>query len=258
MNLNEFLENNIPGYKLPDVLYNNDDIIIDFYDTDVESLPKNNSISDLSLDKETVLNSIKTKNIKISEFDKILQKYGWYISKVNEDNIHILKLNNMDNGYYDRPDSIVSGLYLHISSVKPTTILERGIKAKDSLDTELDKTGNMSRKIIYPNKRVYVWKLEDICNVKPDNPDAGKILAKSIKTLLDTIMAKQYGNYVYAARLPAGLRTHIDNEYSELIPARYITQDIPPSYIKFTGTIDKISTLIEYSEFTKLREIFGV
>ena len=51
MNLNEFLENNIPGYKLLDVLYNNDDIIVDYYDVDAEDLPKNNSPADLFLDK---------------------------------------------------------------------------------------------------------------------------------------------------------------------------------------------------------------
>ena len=94
MNLNEFLENNIPGYKLLDVLYNNDDIIVDYYDVDAEDLPKNNAPSDLILDKETVVKALEAKKIKMSEFDKILNKYGWYMSKVKDDYIHILKLNN--------------------------------------------------------------------------------------------------------------------------------------------------------------------
>ena len=38
MKLYEFLENNIPAYKLLDVLYNNDDVIVDYYDVDAEDL----------------------------------------------------------------------------------------------------------------------------------------------------------------------------------------------------------------------------
>lgn len=258
MNLNEFLENNIPGYKLLDVLYNNDDIIVDYYDVDAENLPKNNAPSDLILDKETVVKALEAKKIKMSEFDKILNKYGWYMSKVKNDYIHILKLNNMDNGYYDDKDKALNGLYLHITSVKPSIILNKGLKALASTDDELDKTNTMKRGIIYPNKRVYLWKLEDICSAKKGSEDIGKILAKSIKTLFDEIDARHYGNYVYLTQLPGGLKTHFDNEYGEFLPARYITQNIPPSYLTFVGTVEQISTIIEYSEFTRLREIFGV
>lgn len=258
MNLNEFLENNIPSYKLLDVLYNNDDIIVDYYNVDAEELPKNNAPSDLILDKETVVKALEAKKIKISEFDKILNKYGWYMSKVKDDYIHILKLNNMDNGYYDNEDKALNGLYLHITSVKPSIILNKGLKALASTDDELDKTNTMKRGIIYPNKRVYLWKLEDICSAKKGSEDIGKILAKSIKTLFDEIDARHYGNYVYLAQLPGGLKTHFDNEYGEFLPARYITQNIPPSYLTFVGTVKQISTIIEYSEFTRLREIFGV
>ena len=180
MNLNEFLENNIPGYKLLDVLYNNDDIIVDYYDVDAEDLPKNNAPSDLILDKETVVKALEAKKIKMSEFDKILNKYGWYMSKVKDDYIHILKLNNMDNGYYDNEDKALNGLYLHITSVKPSIILNQGLKALASTDNELDKTNTMKRGIIYPNKRVYLWKLEDICSAKKGSENIGKILAKSI------------------------------------------------------------------------------
>ena len=231
MKLNEFLENNIPAYKLLDVLYNNEDLIVDYYDVDAEDLPKNNSRSDLVLDKETVVKAITDKNMKMTEFDKILQKYGWYISKVKDDYMHILKLNNFDNGYYDNDNAAMHGLYLHISPVRPSIILNIGLKALASTDDELDKTNTMKRGIIYPNKRVYLWKLEDICSVK---------------------------SYIYLAKLPAGLKTHFDNEYGEFLPARYITQNVPPSYLKFVGTIEKVSTLIEYSEFNRLREIFGV
>lgn len=258
MNLNEFLENNIPGYKLLDVLYNNEDIIVDYYDVDAEDLPKNNSPSDLILDKETVVKALKSKNIKMSEFDKILNKYGWYMSKVKDDYIHILKLNNMDKGYYDDESKALNGLYLHISPVKPSIILNQGLKALASTDDELDKTNTMKRGIIYPNKRVYLWKLEDICSAKKGSGDIGKLLAKSIKTLFDDIHARHYGNYVYLAQLPGGLKTHFDNEYGEFLPARYITQNVPPSYLTFVGTVEQISTIIEYSEFTRLREIFGV
>ena len=258
MNLNEFLENNIPGYKLLDVLYNNEDIIVDYYDVDAEDLPKNNAPSDLILDKETVVKALKSKNIKMSEFDKILNKYGWYMSKVKDDYIHILKLNNMDKGYYDDENKALNGLYLHISPVKPSIILNQGLKALASTDDELDKTNTMKRGIIYPNKRVYLWKLEDICSAKKGSEDIGKLLAKSIKTLFDDIHARHYGNYVYLAQLPGGLKTHFDNEYGEFLPARYITQNVPPSYLTFAGTVEQISTIIEYSEFTRLREIFGV
>lgn len=258
MNLNEFLENNIPGYKLLDVLYNNDDIIVDYYDVDAEDLPKNNAPSDLILDKETVIKALEAKKIKMSEFDKILNKYGWYMSKVEDNYIHILKLNNMDNGYYDDENKALNGLYLHITSVKPSIILNKGLKALASTDDELDKTNTMKRGIIYPNKRVYLWKLEDICSAKKDSEDIGKILAKSIKTLFDEIDARHYGNYVYLVQLPGGLKTHFDNEYGEFLPARYITQNVPPSYLTFVGTVEQISTIIEYSEFTRLREIFGV
>ena len=258
MNLNEFLENNIPGYKLLDVLYNNDDIIVDYYDVDAEDLPKNNSPADLFLDKETVVKALQAKNIKMSEFDKILNKYGWYMSNVKDGCIHILKLNNMDNGYYDDEDKALNGLYLHITTVRPSVILNKGLKACASIDDELDRTNTMKRGIIYPDRRVYLWKLEDICSAKKGSEDIGKALAKSIKTLFDEIDARHYGNYVYLARLPGGLKTHFDNEYGEFLPARYITQNVPPSYLSFVGTVERISTIIEYSEFTRLREIFGV
>lgn len=258
MNLNEFLENNIPGYKLLDVLYNNDDIIVDYYDVDAEDLPKNNAPSDLILDKETVVKALEAKKIKMSEFDKILNKYGWYMSKVKDDYIHILKLNNMDNGYYDDEDKALNGLYLHITSVKPSIILNQGLKALASTDDELDKSNTMKRGIIYPNKRVYLWKLEDICSIKKNDENIGKALARSLRTLFDDINARHYGNYVYIAHLPAGVRIHFDNEYGEFQPARYVTQNVPPSYLKFAGTVEQISTIIEYSEFTRLREIFGV
>lgn len=259
MKLNEFLENNIPAYKLLDVLFNNEDLIVDFYDVDAEELPKNNSRSDLVLDKETVVKAITDKNMKMTEFDKILQKYGWYISKVKDDYMHILKLNNFDNGYYHKDDTAMHGLYLHISSVRPSIILSTGLKALASTDDELDKTNTMKRGIIYPNKRVYLWKLEDICSVKSgDEDNIGKTLAKSLKTLFYQIDAEYYGSYVYLATLPGGVRTHFDNEYGESLPARYITQNIPPSFVKFVGTVTKISTLIEYSEFNRLRELFGV
>ena len=258
MNLNEFLENNIPGYKLLDVLYNNDDLIVDYYDVDAEDLPKNNSPSDLILDKETVVKAIEAKKMKMSEFDKILNKYGWYMSKVKDDYIHILKLNNMDNGYYDDEDKVIHGLYLHISPVKPSIILNQGLKALASTDDELDKSNTMKRGIIYPNKRVYLWKLEDICSIKKNDENIGKALGRSLRTLFDDINARHYGNYVYIAHLPAGVRTHFDNEYGEFQPARYIIQNVPPSYLKFAGTVEQISTIIEYSEFTRLREIFGV
>ena len=180
------------------------------------------------------------------------------MSKVKDDYIHILKLNNMDNGYYDDENKALNGLYLHITSVKPSIILNQGLKALASTDDELDKTNTMKRGIVYPNKRVYLWKLEDICSAKKGSKDIGKILAKSIKTLFDEIDARHYGNYVYLAQLPGGLKTHFDNEYGEFLPARYITQNVPPSYLTFVGTVEQISTIIEYSEFTRLREIFGV
>ena len=117
----------------------------------------------------------------------------------------------------------------------------------------------MKRGIIYPNKRVYLWKLEDICSIKKDDEDnLGKTLARSLKTLFYQIDANHYGSYIYLAKLPGGVKTHFDNEYGEFLPARYITQNVPPSYLKFVGTIDKISTIIEYSEFTRLKDMFGV
>lgn len=255
MKLDEFLENNIPAYKLLDVLYNNDDIIVELYDQDVSNLPKNNSISNILLDKQSLIQCLDEKNMEISEFDKILQKYGWYISKVRSDSINILKLNNTDNGQYDDLDSVTHGLYLHVSDIKPSIILEQGLKISKGASLNIDKTVDT----VYPDKRLYVWKLEDICKIKErDNDKIGKNLARGLVMLFKHIDAAYYGMYVYLVSLPENVKTHYDNEYGEFMPARYITQNVPPSYIRYMGTVDKLTTLIEYSEFRRLSELFGV
>lgn len=255
MRLNEFLENSIPAYKLKDILYKNDGISIEY----LSELEHNYGISSFYLDKASLYEELKDKNIKISEFDDIIQKYGWYISFIRGNKVNLLKLNGYDNGYYDVAGAFFDGLYLHISNTGPSIIGRSGLLAKDSKDSGLDDTMEMKRGILYPDRRVYLWKLSDVSgNVSKSAYDFGKRAMRSFRTILRALDAKTYGTYIYLVRLPNGLRTHYDQEYGPNNPARYVTQNIPPSYVKYIGTIDRIEEVIGSDDFKRFRQILGI
>ena len=152
MRLHEFLEYCVPAYKLKDVLYKNDDLILDYYTEPAH----NNSVSAVQFDKQTVIETLSRNYIKFLDFDNLLHKYGWYISYVNDNIVNVVKLNNYDYGNYDKESSFFNNLYFHISNILPSKILSNGLIAKKSDMTD-SKNG-----ISYPDKRVYLWKLEDI------------------------------------------------------------------------------------------------
>lgn len=258
MRLYEFLENNIPAYKLLNVLskYNNFNIKLSKTFHPYE-LPENNSKNDLMLDKKSVINSLSDNNLKISDLDKILQKYGWYISEVSTNYIHILKYNSYDNGYYDNYNNILHNLYFHVSNIKPSIILNKGLKALDSTDPNLDNTNSQSRGILYPNKRIYLWKLEQLSNaVKSDtNEKIERKLMQGLFSLIYGLGINEYGQYVYLITLPDSIKTHYDQEYGSDTPARYITQNIPPSYIKYIGTLDRLNTVVDKRNYKQMKQI---
>lgn len=255
MRLNEFLENTIPAYKLKDVLYKNDGLTIEYL-TDPEH---NYGVSSFYIDKDSLYEELSSKNIKISEFDTIIQKYGWYISFVRGNKVSLLKLNGYDNGYYDVTGAFFNGLYLHISNVKPSEIKSAGLLSKDSKDYKLDNSGVMHRGILYPDRRVYLWKLSDAFgNLMQSATEFEKRAIAVFKTILRSLDANSYGTYMYLVRLPEGLRTHYDQEYGPDNPARYVTQNIPPSYVKYIGTTDRIEEVIRAGDFKRFRQILGI
>ena len=258
MILNEFLENNIPAYKLQDVLYNNDNFVIEIVDS--ANIPENNSVNDITLSRDVVMTSLADNNMVMSEFDKLLQKYGWYISKIVGNTIHVLKYFGYDNGYYDHEIAVFHNLYLHVTKIKPSIILNTGLKTKDSTDNQIDIDGTMNRGIIYPNPRIYLWKLEAVSNVlKIDGPaKIEKRIACGIKSLLNGLHAGGYGNYVYLIKLPESIRTHFDQEYGPDMPARYINQNIPPSYISYIGTVERLKNSVESGNYKQLKQILKI
>jgi hypothetical protein len=255
MKLYEFLELAIPASKLATVLSKNEGINIE-YTQDVED---GSHVVTFNIDRDTLLDELESHNIKMTEFDKILQKYGWYISHIRGNNVNLLKLNTIDHGYYDIDDSFYKGIYLHLTKAVPTKILKTGLKAKDSLDPEMDISGTVKRGIIYPDKRVYLWKMEDVSgNLKSTDKNFDKRVIGAFRTLFNGLGVSGYGQYIYMVRLPKGLKTHIDNEYGADCPARYITQDVPPSYIKYIGTVNRIQEIIDTNNVKRLLQILNI
>lgn len=255
MKLNEFLELAVPADKLQDVLWKNDDFQIHYN----QNVPSGNGINSVDINRNTVLDELELHNMKMTDFDKLLQKYGWYISYINSHSINLLKLNTIDREYYDNEDSFYHGIYLHFTKVVPTKILKTGLIAKNSLDPEMDISGTVKRGIVYPDKRVYLWKMEDISgNLEHSDKDFDKRVIKAIKTLICDLCANGYGQYIYLVRLPDGLKTHYDNEYGTTCPARYVTQNIPPSYLKYIGTASRMREIIVTGNTRRLLQILNI
>ena len=255
MRLREFLENSVPAYKLKDVLRRNDDFAIEYLTEPSHGY----GIASFYIDKDSLYNELSDKHMKISEFDDIIQKYGWYVSFIRGNKVSLLRLNGYDNGYYDIAGAFFNGVYLHISNTVPSKIKTAGLKAYDSKDYELDDSGVMRRGILYPDKRVYLWKLSDASGNLSKSTNEFEQRAMSVfKTVLRSLDANSYGTYMYLVMLPDGLRTHYDQEYGPNNPARYVTQDIPPSYIKYIGTTDRIEEVIRDGNFKRFRQILGL
>lgn len=247
MRLHEFLEYCVPAYKLKDVLYKNDDLVLNYYTEPAH----NNSVSAVQFDKQTVIETLSRNYIKFLDFDNLLHKYGWYISYVNDNIVNVVKLNNYDYGNYDKESSFFNNLYFHISNVLPTKILSNGLIAKKS------DISDSKNEISYPDKRVYLWKLEDISgNLSLDDKNFESRLLKTFSILLNGLNIEEYGNYVYLVKLSNSIKTHYDQEYGPENPARYVTQNIPPSAIKYVGTISKLSSIISNNDIISLEQIF--
>ena len=91
----------------------------------------------------------------------------------------------------------------------------------------------MNRGILYPNRRIYLWDLEEASN--SCTRYGGRVKQKIMSmfhSILNGIDGKSYGSYLYMVTLPETIKLHYDNEYGVDTPARYIVQNIPPSYIK--------------------------
>lgn len=255
MRLNEFLEQCIPGYKLRDVLYNNDDFLINYL-----SEPEHNyGVASIFIDRDSLMEELEEHGMKMSGFDKMIQKYGWYISFIRGNKVSLLKLNGYDEGFYDVAGAYFSNLYLHITKAGPSKIKSTGLIAKDSLDPEIDISGTMKRGILYPNKRVYLWKLEDISgNLMKSSKNFESRLIGTFRSLFRGLNASGYGMYMYLIRLPQGLKTHFDQEYGPENPARYVTQNIPPSNIKYIGTVTRIEEIVLNKDVRRLKQILGI
>lgn len=255
MRLNEFLEQCIPAYKLRDVLYNNDEFLINYLSEPEHSY----GVASFYIDRDSLLEELKNHGMKMTGFDKMIQKYGWYISFIRGNKVSLLKLNGYDEGFYDVAGAHFSNLYLHISNAGPSKIKSNGLIAKDSLDPEIDISGTMKRGILYPNKRVYLWKLEDISGnfTKSAKNFEDRVIA-TFRSLLRGLNASGYGMYVYLVRLPEGLKTHYDQEYGPENPARYVTQNVPPSYIKYIGTVTRLEEIVLAKDYRRLEQILGI
>lgn len=255
MRLNEFLEQCIPGYKLRDVLYNNDGFLINYL-----SEPEHNyGVASIFIDHNSLMEELEEHGMKMTGFDKMIQKYGWYVSFVRGNKVSLLKLNGYDEGFYDVAGAYFNNLYLHISNIGPSKIKSSGLIAKNSLDSELDNSGTMKRGIIYPNKRVYLWKLEDASgNLMKSSKNFEDRVISTFRTLLRGLDVSGYGMYVYLVRLPEGLKTHFDQEYGAENPARYVTQNIPPSYIRYIGTVTRLEEIVLDKDYRRLEQILGI
>ena len=233
MILREFVETSIPAYKLPHVLYRYDNFIVNF--TDDTEISEYDSISDARLIKAPIMNELKAKGMTIKNLDSLLQKYGWYISMVEDEAIHIIKLHSYDNE--EKTDGNLDGLYLHFTYIQPTTITRTGLKAKQSESED----GSFQDKIRYPIQRVYLWKLDGMYK---NTGDINLDFAKRFRFLTEILDANDYGNYVYLVKVPTNIKIHYDEEYGKDTPARYITQCVPPSCIAYLSSVSKIKEVI--------------
>lgn len=230
MILREFVKTSVPAYKLPDILFKYDNIAVRF--TDDTEIPEYDAISDARIAKGPVLAELANKKLDMKQFDQILQKYGWYVSKVEENAIHIVKLHGHDTETDTR-----SVMFLHFTEIPPTTIGRTGFRAKRAEG----KGNNLDDRTRYPEQRIYLWKLQGLGK---ESGDINLDFAKKFRTLTEILGADDYGNYVYLVTVPSNVKIYYDEEYGKDIPARYITQNIPPSSVTFLSTVSKIKEKI--------------
>lgn len=253
MRLNEFLEQHLPPYMLIkhlDKLYE-----ISLTPIDNEQLGWN--IYSFNISRSDLKNQLEYHNISIKEFEEILQKYGWYISCIHGDVLNLTVENNIDNKYYKTsPDALFKNKYLHITNAKPSHISNKGLIAKNSTDPNVEKDLTMNRSILYPNKRIYLWDLEDASgSISKYGGDIQQKIFRTIRTILYGLHASSYGSYAYIITLPDTIKLHYDNEYGTDYAAHYITQNIPPSYIKYIGTTDRLEEIISNKDYKRLTQI---
>lgn len=255
MRLNEFLEQHLPPYMLIKYIKKlyNIELVTNEYDLGW-------STYSFKISRANLLTDLKIQNISIKNFEAIISKYGWYISNISGNNITLNVENNIDNKFYRINDNaIFKNYYLHITASKPSLITNHGLIAKNSTDPNVEKNLTMQRDILYPNNRVYLWDLEEITGYAALNDkNFDKKILSGFNSILNGLHAKTYGNYAYLIELPSSIKLHYDNEYGTDNPARYITQNIPPSYIKYIGTISRISSILKDNDWKRLRQIINI
>lgn len=255
MRLNEFLDQHLPPYMLINQLDKQYDIIITPYDDSGLSW----NILSFDISRDDLKAQLDNKKISTKEFQEIIKKFGWYISYIRGDRLNLTVENNLDNNYYSNDNSIFKNLYLHVSNAKPSMINSKGLIAKDSTDPNVEKDLTMQRGIIYPNKRVYLWNLEDASgNLSAMNKNFDRRLLSTFSIILNGLHASSYGAYIYLIELPTTIKLHYDNEYGTDNPARYITQNIPPSYIKYIGTTNRLLDIISDNDSDRLKQILKI
>ena len=255
MRLNEFLEQHLPPYMLINQLDKQYDILL----TPIDNNDLSWSIYSFDISRSDLLDQLNYNKISIKKFEEIIEKFGWYISYIRGDRLNLTVENNLDNKYLSDKDSVFHGKYLHVTNAKPSLILNKGLIAKDSTDPNVEKNLTMQRNIIYPNKRIYLWDLEESTgNITLNNPRLDKSIMSAMSMILNGLHASTYGAYVYLITLPESIRLNYDNEYGTDNPARYITQNIPPSYIKYLGSTDRILECISDKDYTRLNHIMRV
>lgn len=256
MRLNEFLEQHLPPFMLIDQIDKQYKIIL----TPIEDSELTWGIHSFDISRSDLLTQLELRNISVQRFEEIIKKFGWYISYIRGDRLNLTVENNLDNNYYSTTDNAVfKNKYLHITNATPSMIGSKGLIAKDSTDPNVQKDLTMKRGIIYPNKRIYLWDLEEASGylTKNDKKFDSRILS-TFSMILNGLHASSYGRYAYIATLPESIKLHYDNEYGVDNPARYIIQNIPPSYVNYIGTIDRLSDVINSKDAKRLSQILRV
>lgn len=257
MRLREFLEQHLPPFMLIDQLHKQ-------YNIKITPLPNNEisswSIHSFDISRAGLKKELEQQKISVPEFENIIKRYGWYISYIREDRLNLTVENNFDNDYYSTTkNAIFKNKYLHITNVQPSRINDKGLIAKDSTDHNVQKNLTMQRDILYPNRRVYLWDLEEASgSVTPYTSQSMKKVMRAFSSIIEGLHAKSYGSYAYLITLPDSIRLHYDNEYGVDNPARYITQNIPPSYIRYIGTVDRLCDIIENNDYRRLEQVLSI
>lgn len=256
MRLNEFLEQHLPPQMLIDQIDSQYKIML----TPIEDAELTWGIHSFDISRSDLLEQLKLRKISIPRFEEIIKKFGWYISYIRGDRLNLTVENNLDNDYYStNSNAIFKNKYLHVSNATPSMINSKGILAKYSTDPNVQKDLTMNRGIIYPNKRVYLWDLEEASGylVKNDKRFDSRLLS-TFSVILKGLHASSYGRYAYIATLPESIKLHYDNEYDVDNPARYIIQNIPPSYVTYIGTSERLLNTIDDKDAKRLTQILRI